>query len=282
MKLLITGGSGFLGRRAVAYFASIGWQVDAPAHGQLDITDESALRDWFRVNTPEAVIHAAAISDTGLCQRQPEWSEKINVTGCANLAEVCREFGAKLVICSSDQVYCGSDLTSAHREEEELRPGNVYGCQKLRAEQQCLAILPDTVCLRLSWMYARESFPGEHGHFLKVLKEALEDDKKPLTWPVYDRRGLTDVEDVVKNLPKALKLPGGVWNFGSENDQSTYETVKTLMEEAGEVSALERLTPNTEAFADRPRNILMDLTKLKAAGIDFPTTKEALLRALKK
>lgn len=280
MKLLLTGGSGFLGRRAAIYFDSLGWQVLAPGHGELDIRSEAAVLDWFRENMPEAVIHTAAVSDTGLCQQRPEWSEKINVDGSVNLAKACREVGAKLVLCSSDQVYSGSGVPGPHRESEALNPNTVYGQQKLRAEQACLAILPETVCLRLGWMYARDHFSGEHGHFLATLKAALADEKKPLTWPVHDRRGLTDVKFVVRNLPFALELEGGAWNFGSENDRSTYDTVKTVLEELGLESALARLKPNEDAFAGCPRDITMDLTKLNAAGIVFPTTGEGLCRAL--
>lgn len=280
MKLLITGGTGFLGRRTAAHFEKLGWEVLTPGHGQLDITDRSAIGAWFRTNAPEAVIHTAAISDTGLCQQKPEWSEAINVTGCVNLAKACRETGAKLAICSSDQVYFGSAVSGPHREDEVLAPGNVYGAQKLRAEQQCLDLLPETVCLRLSWMYTKESIPGEHGHFLATLKAALADASRELTWPVHDRRGLTDTEDVIRNLPDALRLPGGVWNFGASNDSSTYDTVKFLLQESGMEDALQRLKPNLEAFAENPRDISMDQTKLNAAGIYFPTTKEALRKCV--
>lgn len=280
MKLLVTGGSGFLGRRVVAYFETLGWQVQAPGHRELDITDANALRAWFRENHPQAVIHTAAVSDTGACQREPEWSEAINVTGTLNLAACCRDYGAKLVICSSDQIYFGSPIPGPHREEDPVAPVNVYGLQKLRAEQGCLELLPETVCLRLSWMYARDSASGERGHFLSALKEALADESKPLTWPVHDRRGITDAADVVENLPKALKLPGGIWNFGSANGNSTYETVRSVLEAADRQAALARLTPNLEAFAQNPRDISMDMTKLEAAGITFPTTGEAILRAI--
>ena len=282
MKLLVTGGSGFLGRRTSAYFASLGYRVLTPSHSMLDITDRASVQNWFRENHPDAVIHTAAVSDTGLCQQKPDWSKQINVDGCVHLAESCRKFGAKLVICSSDQVYSGSSLPGPHREEEVLAPNNVYGRQKLQAEQRCLEILPDTVCLRLSWMYSTASFPGEHGHFLTTLKAALEDDTKLLTWPIHDRRGLTDAEAVVKNLPAALKLPGGVWNFGAENQVSTYDTVKELLTRLDMTAALERLQPNEAAFTDNPRNISMDLTKLNAAGIHFPATLEGLIRAMKK
>lgn len=282
MRLLVTGGSGFLGRRTAVYFDTLGYRVLTPSHGQLDITDTEAVWRWFLENRPEAVIHTAAISDTGLCQRKPEWSEKINVDGCTKLAEICRELGAKLLICSSDQVYSGSQIPGPHREEEVLLPNNVYGCQKLRAEQQCLEIFPETVCLRLSWMYSTETYPGEHGHFLATLKAALKDTSKPLTWPVHDRRGLTDVEAVVKNLPAALNLPGGIWNFGSENTENTYETVKKLLTQLGMTAALARLSPNQEAFAEYPRDISMDLAKLHSAGITFPATAEGLIQAWNK
>lgn len=282
MKLLITGGTGFLGRRSAAYLQAQGFQVLTPSHGELDITDGKSLQSWFREHRPEAVIHTAAISDTGLCQKEPRWSETVNVEGPGNLAKACRESGSKLVLCSSDQVYSGSVLTGPHREEKPVSPNNVYGNQKLQAEQKCLQILPDAVCLRLSWMYATDIFPGEHGHFLTTLKAALADEAKPLTWPVYDRRGITDVNWVVKNLPAALSLPGGVYNFGSENDANTYETVKHLLTRLGITGALARLTPNEAAFAEQPRDISMETAKIREAGIPFPTTAEGLFSALKK
>ena len=98
MKLLITGGTGFLGRRAAAYLKSLGFSVQSPSHGELDIIDEEAVADWFRENRPDVVIHTAAISDVGVCQRNPEMSEKVNVDGCIHLAKACRETGSKLVI----------------------------------------------------------------------------------------------------------------------------------------------------------------------------------------
>lgn len=280
MNLLITGGSGFLGRRAAAYFAAAGYRVLTPGHGELDITDREAVLTWMKENRPEGILHTAAVSDTGLCAQRPEWSEKINVDGCVNLAQACREFGGKLVLCSSDQVYSGSRVPGPHREEEALTPNNVYGCQKLRAEERCLEILPETVCLRLSWMYARESLPGEHGQFLASLRAALEEETSPLTWPVHDRRGLTDVEDVVKNLEKALSLPGGVYNFGSENDRDTFSTVHALLRELGLEAALARLTPNEQAFRENPRDISMDTAKAAAAGACFPTTLQGLVAAM--
>ena len=52
------------------------------------------------------------------------------------------------------------------------------------------------------------------------------------------------------------------------------------LEELG-LEAVNRLQPNLDAFADHPRDISMDLGKLAAAGIAFPTSRDALLQALK-
>ena len=278
MKILITGSTGFLGSRTAAYFSSLGYEVQTPVHSQLDITDKNSVNIWFRQHQPHAVIHCAAVSDTGRCQREPEFSTRVNVTGSVNLAAACREFGAKLVFCSSDQVYHASPLPGPHSEREILSPETVYARQKLLAEQQCTEICPDTVSLRLSWMYSETSLPGEHGHLLVSLRNALTDASLPLSWSDRDFRGITDVDAVVKNLPAVLALPGGVYNFGSGNDLDMYHTIRDVFEELNLTDALTRLTCNPNAA---PRDIRMDGTLAASHGIVFESTRSSLLHCLK-
>ncbi len=290
MRLLITGASGFLGRRAAAHFTQLGWTVLTPGHAQLDITNESAVRHWFIRYRPRLVLHCAAVSDTGACRREPERTARINVQGAEMIAAACRMLAAKLVLCSSDQVYAGSVLPGPHREDELLIPGNEYARQKLEAERRC-ARLCETVSLRLSWMYTTAPQPGEHGHFLTTLEAALRDESLPLRWPVHDRRGITDVDAVVAALPAALELPVGVYNFGAPNDADTFSTVQAVLRQprvadalaaAGLQCAASRLTPDTAAFADTPRDIRMDMTRTTAAGIAFAPTQQGLCDALEK
>ena len=281
MKLLITGASGFLGRRAAVHFSALGYQVLTPSHGELNVTDRSAVRCWFQENRPQAVMHCAAVSDTGACQRDPEQTAKINVDGSTHLAAACANAGAKLVFCSSDQVYVGSPLPGPHAEQESLAPGNVYAQQKLLAEQECTQLCPDTVSLRLSWMYSTDFYPGEHGHLQTTLLSALQDDTKPLSWPIHDHRGITDAADVVTQLPSALYLPAGVYNFGAENDTDTFHTMERIFSRLGLTQALHRLHPNTMAFADAPRDIRMNTSLAASLGIRFGSTKDGLTKALK-
>ena len=84
---------------------------------------------------PDVLVHAAAVSDTGACERDPEGSWKVNVTGVEYLSKACRENGTKLIFASSDQVYTGSEVRTPHREDEILTQANVYGREKLEAER---------------------------------------------------------------------------------------------------------------------------------------------------
>lgn len=277
MKLLITGSSGFLGRRVAAHFSALGHQVLTPSSAELNITNEDSVNRWFGQYQPEAVIHCAAVSDTGLCQKKPEWSHEINVTGSVRLARACSHTGAKFLFCSSDQVYHASSLPGPHAESEPLTPESTYARQKLQAEQLCCSACPNTVSLRLSWMYSTSLSPDEHGHLLTALRDSLPDDSSPIIRSVHDFRGITDVDDVVRNLPAALDLPAGVYNFGAENHLDTYGTMKAVFEALDLQNVLNRLVPDETAHA---RDIRMDTSLAASCGITFPPTVEGLCRAV--
>ena len=147
----------------------------------------------------------------------------------------CRASGAKLIFCSSDQVYFDNVRTAfpvPRRESEKLYPSGVYGRQKLEAEKRCAAACPDTVSLRLSWMYdTGKPGPEKHGNLVTTLRGLL-DDPDPdarLAFPVHDRRSLTDVWDVAVNMEAALDLTPGVYNFGSPNPLNAYETAAVFL-----------------------------------------------------
>ena len=273
-RMLVTGASGFLGSRIVSFYSDR-YDVYAPFHEEMEITDRESVRRAFERIRPDYVIHCAAVSDVGACEREPERSWKINVDGSRNLAEASAWHGAGCLIASSDQVYSGNSEKDPHREEEGLQPRNVYGWEKLRAEEECLRVNPECVLLRLSWMYdVNRIREKEHGDFFRALAARLES-HAPLEYPVHDRRGITDINEVVANLEKAFALEGGVYNFGSTNDRNTYETVLELFRALAWDTG--RLAENKESFAEEPRNLCMDLSKLLEHGIFFRPTVQALI-----
>jgi len=276
-KILITGANGFLGRRAAEYYKKNN-TVLTPSHAEMDITDETGVRIFFENIRPDIVIHCAAISDTGVCEKNPRLSRNVNLTGSEHIAKAAGAVHAKCLMCSSDQVYFGSAKPGAHTEDETLSPANVYGRHKLAAEESCLGLNPDCVMLRLTWMYDPVSkSETEHSDFMRTLLAALREGKD-LLYPVHDLRGITYVWDVIENMEKAFALPGGVYNFGSENDRNPYNTVLEVFRRL-ELNT-ERLKRNEEAFRSNPRNISMSTEKIGRYGISFPSTLDGLTRQL--
>ena len=95
-KLLITGTSGFLGGRIADYFREK-YEIYAPSHAQLDITDEGSVSNVLEEYRPDAVIHCAGISDLAIFERERERSWRIHVDGsgdrrCANCGESIGKF----------------------------------------------------------------------------------------------------------------------------------------------------------------------------------------------
>lgn len=274
-RLLITGASGFLGSRTADFYAGE-YDICAPAHTRLDITSPENVYALFREFRPGFVIHCAAVSDLGMCEKDPEGSRRINVDGSRNIAAACAEFSAKCLLCGSDQVYSQNGRKGPHREEEPIDPPTVYGQEKKTAEEECLAANPDCIILRLSWMYDTcTKNAGEHGDFFRTLAARLQA-SETFGYPTHDMRGITDVNEVIRNFRHALEWNGGIYNFGSPNDRSTYETVRTMLTSLGLDTG--RLLKNEEAFASNPRDIRMDLQKSIDGGITFSATLDALIR----
>lgn len=312
MRILITGSSGFVGSRLADYYKEK-YEVWAPAHGELDFTEEKAVLEAVGRFHPEVVIHCGAISDVAACSRNPELSFAVNVKGTQYLARACRQVGARFVFSSSDQVYFDRSLERAalperadraacressdrearqdraeeladflkpHRETEKPAPMPIYGQHKLMAEQLALKEQPDSVILRLTWMYGpltQEERKKGRRNLLSMLEEALRTNQ-PAVFSPADYRGVTDVAEVVVNMEAAWKLPAGVYNYGSTGKLSMYETVRQAMAAIGREALVVRGEGNAL------RNIAMDTAKLEAAGIRFSMTEqrmEACLRGLR-
>lgn len=274
-KILITGTSGFLGSRLLSYYKDK-YILFTPSHSEMDITEYDSVLHYFEQTNPDIVIHCAAISDTGTCERNPELSFQVNVTGSKNIAKAASLYDTKCIICSSDQVYCNSKYDGTNCENDIVTPYNVYGKHKLEAESSCLKINKDSVLLRLAWMYdSNIDMTDSHSDFVKQLLHSLTN-HNTFYLPTNDKRGITDIWEVIKNIEKTFYLPGGVYNFGSPNFKSTYETT---------LSVLDTLSCDTshikEREYDNARNLSMSQEKLNRFDIRFPSTEDALIRCLK-
>ena len=278
-RIVVTGAQGFLGSRVARYYASV-YEIIALGHADLDITNRSMVMEKLAELHPDVVFHCAAISDTGYSQQHPDESEKVNLWGTVHMAEVCKEHGIKLVFMSSDQVYNGNSEQGLLGEDISLQPKSVYGLHKLETEREVARILPDAVGLRLTWMYDLPTSSMKLNRNILVNLQQVFQHHETLKVAVREYRGITFVWEVVKRLNDCLNLPGGAYNFGCENELTSYETFLEAARCMNLPYPENWIVPDNERFPEHPRNLSMSIHKLRTFNINFPSTCDGFKTAL--
>jgi UDP-glucose 4-epimerase len=180
VKVVVTGGAGFIGSHTVDLLIKNGHQVvvidpkmdksylnnKAIYHFE-DILNKEKINEIFHGFQPDAVIHLAAQVDVATSLSQPEKDIDINLKGTIHILEQCRLYGSKVIFASSAAVY-GVPKQLPIAEEHEKNPLSIYGLSKLSAERyiQLYHELYDvSYCiLRYSNVYGpRQDSSGEGG-----------------------------------------------------------------------------------------------------------------------
>lgn len=128
MKILLTGGSGLLGKE----LRKMDSEIIAPSSEQLDVTRLADVAAWCELHKPDVVIHAAAITDNRVVEREPVKALKTNVIGTSNVATVCNQLDIRMVYLSTDYIYKGDH--GLYKETDEILPFNLYAWMKLGGE----------------------------------------------------------------------------------------------------------------------------------------------------
>ena len=167
MRILVTGGSGQLGTDVAQAAAAKGWQVWAPDHTELDITQAAQVESAIGGYRPDWVVHCAAYTAVDRAETEEKICMAVNAAGTAYVAHACAAAGCGLLYPSTDYVFDGSG-TAPHPVTERPAPLNVYGRSKLLGEQAAQAV-PRHAILRISWVF------GLHGNnFVKTMLRLAE------------------------------------------------------------------------------------------------------------
>ena len=168
MKILVTGGAGFIGSAVVPKLQAENHEVfvyDNLSFGNRDfiavedsnfclgdIRDAKLIEDFIQKVQPEAIIHLAAVHFIPYCNEHPFESSDINIRGTINVLEAAKKCSnlKKILFASTAAVYPISDV--AVKENDEVRPLDIYGLSKLVGENLMqkfhLETGVDTICCR--------------------------------------------------------------------------------------------------------------------------------------
>ena len=156
MKYLITGASGFLGKRlrralrqkhhdVFCYDITLGYNI--LFKNQL----ETIIKDW----EPHAIIHLAACSDLNIYREKPEVSRKVNIEGTSNILKLCEKYNIRLLFASTCCCY-GNNNVHPSNEDSPLAPTELYAKSKKESEEEILKIGLPHCCMRLATFYGPE------------------------------------------------------------------------------------------------------------------------------
>lgn len=258
-RLLITGGSGFLGQELARQALAAGWDTSATywshqpalpgvAWRQLDLRDPAAAERAWRELRPDVVIH------TAYRQSGPElWP--VTVEGTAHVLRATRAIGARLIHLSSDALFDG-ELAPGQRyaETDDPNPITPYGDAKAAAERLVERDLPEALVVRTSLLYAGAQ-PGQHERFIfDVLSGRAEAAffSDELRCPI----AVTDLAAALLEL--AASERSGRLHIAGPEVLSRYEFAYAVAAAHGHDPGLLRTALSAASGMRRPRNCALD------------------------
>lgn len=265
MKIVVTGGAGFIGSNFIRYmlsqhpndeFINVDKLTYAGNSGNLsevrtnpkyrfvkaDIRDRAALEPLFKQGV-DAVVNFAAESHVDRSILQPELFVLTNVAGTQTLLDLSRQYGVvKFVQVSTDEVYGTLGATGLFTEESPLQPNSPYSASKAGADLMVRAYyetfgLPINIT-RCSNNYGPYQYPEKL--IPLIIYNALHN--KPL--PVYgDGLNVRDwlyVEDHCRAVDLVLRqgVDGEIYNIGGHNERNNLQVIRTILSELNKPETL--------------------------------------------
>jgi UDP-glucose 4-epimerase len=282
MRVLVTGGAGFIGSHVVDRLLADGHAVDVidnlatgrrdrlPGAAALHVCDlrEARLPAVVAAARPAAVVHVAAQAAVSRSVADPCFDASVNVLGTVALLEACRHAGIRRVVYTSTggAAYGDTDVLPTP-EDHPLRPASPYGVSKTAAERylDCWAGLTGgrALTLRLANIYGPRQDPaGEAGVVAIFASRLLAGDPCVVNGDGEQTRDYVYVGDVADAVARAVASADAI---GVANIATGVET--TVNELYGRLARLTGVTRAAEHGPARPgeqRRSVLDPARAKA------------------
>jgi UDP-glucose 4-epimerase len=252
MKILVTGGAGFIASHIVDAYVAIGHEVvvlDNLSTGQkdnlnekakfieCDITDKEKIQKIILEERPDIINHHAAHIQVGYSVENPQFDAQNNILGLLNIMEAGKKTGVKKIIMAATGGAMYGNKETPFTEEMKEQPLSPYGISK-RAGELYLNYYHEIfeipfISLRYSNVYGpRQNAHGESG-VIAIFLEMIGEGKQPIiNGDGSHTRDYVYVGDVVKANVLALESDFvGELNIGTKTEISTNEVFDKLVNE---------------------------------------------------
>lgn len=273
MIVLVTGGSGQLGKAVVEELNNRNHTVLAPSSMELDIVDKNSVQKYFANNKFDAIIHCAAYTKVDDAEITENWVRvfDVNSVGTKNLAN---NTNAKFVYISTDYVFKG-DGDKPWKPNDVTIPLNNYGRSKLGGEYS-LENYPRKYIVRISWLF------GDGKNFVNTMlslkdKESINVVNDQIGRPTYTK----DLSRLLVDMVESDKY--GTYNVSNEGQYiSWYDFAKEIFNQKSITTKVNPVSSSDyPTKAERPKNSRLDTSKLTENGFKLlPDWKDALGRYL--
>jgi len=279
MKILITGGAGFIGSHLAERLVEEGNQVvviDNLSTGRLENIESIKTNGNFHytigsilnrelleklMEGVDQVYHLAAAVGVKYIIENPLLSLRTNILGTENVLELANKYKAKVLITSTSEIYGKSDKVPFHEDDDRLLgPTRIsrwgYSCSKAIDEFMALAYfrekrLPVVIVRCFNTVGPRQT--GQYGMVLpKFIKAALLDQPIVVYGTGKQTRCFADVSDVVGAFIKLMNIPkcvGEIFNIGTTESISIEDLAKKVKEICDSKSRIEYMSYE-EAFEE--------------------------------
>lgn len=278
--LLVTGGSGQLGRAVLAAAAARGLSAQGVSSQQMPLADRGAIFAGVAAAAPRAIVHCAAATNVDGCEGDALGAYRTNALGTAWVAEAAAARGCELVYVSTDFVFDGA-ADVAYAVDAPTRPLSVYGASKRLGEEAVLAHGRDGFrVVRTSWVFG----PGGRNFPKAILDRARAGQPLKVVTDQVGRPTLSvDLAEALLDL-LALRAPGGVYHCANEGVCSWHGFAMAVLAAAGhgDVPVGEQRAADLQRPAPRPAFSVLDTGKLDALrGRKMPHHADAIARWLR-